>query len=217
MKIKNILLSTAAAATSLFAIGATASAATYTVKAGDTVSQIALDHQTTISAIQQANHLQDVNLILVGQQLELNGTAATTSSATTSAQPQTHVQATTQQAQPTQRATTAQTPTTSQTTTQSQTQTHSTTATAPVQHQSTTATNVSGSDSAAKAWIAGKESGGSYTAQNGQYIGKYQLTASYLNGDYSAANQEKVADQYVANRYGSWSNAKSHWVANGWY
>ena len=34
-----------------------------------------------------------------------------------------------------------------------------------------------------------KESGGSYSARNGQYIGKYQLSASYLNGDYSAANQ----------------------------
>ncbi|TAS81832.1 transglycosylase, partial [Lactiplantibacillus plantarum] len=43
-----------------------------------------------------------------------------------------------------------------------------------------------GSDSAAKAWIAGKESGGSYSARNGQYFGKYQLSASYLNGDYSA-------------------------------
>ncbi|MBP5840925.1 LysM domain-containing protein, partial [Lactiplantibacillus plantarum] len=74
-----------------------------------------------------------------------------------------------------------------------------------------------GSDSAAKAWIAGKESGGSYSARNGQYIGKYQLSASYLNGDYSAANQERVANSYVASRYGSWSNAKSYWLANGWY
>ncbi|MEE6693808.1 LysM domain-containing protein, partial [Lactiplantibacillus plantarum] len=74
-----------------------------------------------------------------------------------------------------------------------------------------------GSDSAAKAWIAGKESGGSYSARNGQYFGKYQLSASYLNGDYSAANQERVANRYVASRYGSWSNAKSYWLANGWY
>lgn len=65
--------------------------------------------------------------------------------------------------------------------------------------------SVSGNDAAAKAWIAARESGGSYTAQNGQYVGKYQLSASYLNGDYSAANQERVADQYVASRYGSWS------------
>lgn len=82
--------------------------------------------------------------------------------------------------------------------------------------QSSTST-VSGSEAAAKAWIASHESGGSYTATNGQYIGKYQLSASYLNGDYSPANQERVADQYVASRYGSWTAAQQHWMANGWY
>jgi len=57
----------------------------------------------------------------------------------------------------------------------------------------------------AKEWIAQRESSG------------YQLSASYLNGDYSPANQERVADQYVAGRYGSWDAAKSFWLANGWY
>ncbi|MCB7176757.1 LysM domain-containing protein, partial [Lactiplantibacillus plantarum] len=28
---------------------------------------------------------------------------------------------------------------------------------------------------------------------------------------------ERVANSYVASRYGSWSNAKSYWLANGWY
>lgn len=79
------------------------------------------------------------------------------------------------------------------------------------------ATFYSDSESGAKAWIANRESGGSYSAQNGQYIGKYQLSASYLNGDYSAANQERAADNYVASRYGSWSAAKQFWQANGWY
>ena len=76
---------------------------------------------------------------------------------------------------------------------------------------------VSGDEAAAKAWIANKESGGSYTAQNGQYYGKYQLSSSYLNGDYSAANQEQVADNYVANRYGSWTAAQQFWQTHGWY
>lgn len=76
---------------------------------------------------------------------------------------------------------------------------------------------LSAADAQAKEWIAARESGGSYTAQNGQYYGRYQLTASYLNGDFSPANQERVADQYVASRYGSWSNAQSFWLANGWY
>ncbi len=74
-----------------------------------------------------------------------------------------------------------------------------------------------GSEADAKAWIATHESGNNYGARNGQYIGKYQLSAAYLNGDYSPANQERVADQYVAGRYGSWTNAKQHWLSNGWY
>ena len=211
MKIKNALLSTAAATASLFAIGATAQAATVTVKAGDTVSAIAADHNTTIDAIQQANHLKDVNLILVGQQLEVNGDSTTTTSTQTTQQTtttQSSAQTSQTQAQPSQASQTQS----------SQTQTSKPAAQTTTQRLvSTPNYSNNGSDSAAKAWIAGKESGGSYSARNGQYIGKYQLSASYLNGDYSAANQERVANRYVASRYGSWSNAKSHWLANGWY
>ena len=89
----------------------------------------------------------------------------------------------------------------------------------PAQTQATTSytSNVSGSEAAAKAWIAGRESGGSYSARNGQYIGKYQLSASYLGGDYSAENQERVADNYVKSRYGSWTGAQKFWQTNGWY
>lgn len=74
-----------------------------------------------------------------------------------------------------------------------------------------------GSEADAKAWIAAHESGNNYGARNGQYIGKYQLSAAYLNGDYSPANQERVADNYVKSRYGSWANAKQQWLSNGWY
>lgn len=82
------------------------------------------------------------------------------------------------------------------------------------------ATNVAAqpaTTSSAKEWIAQKESSGSYDATNGRYIGRYQLDASYLNGDYSPENQERVADNYVAQRYGSWEAAQSFWLANGWY
>ena len=79
------------------------------------------------------------------------------------------------------------------------------------------ATPATTNTSSAKEWIAQKESSGSYTATNGRYIGRYQLDSSYLNGDYSAANQERVAEQYVSSRYGSWEAAKSFWEANGWY
>jgi LysM repeat protein len=69
----------------------------------------------------------------------------------------------------------------------------------------------------AKEWIAQKESTGSYDARNGRYIGRYQLDSSYLNGDYSPENQERVADSYVAGRYGSWEEARNFWIVNGWY
>lgn len=77
--------------------------------------------------------------------------------------------------------------------------------------------NSGGSEAAAKEEIARRESGGNYNATNGKYIGRYQLSSSYLNGDHSPENQERVADNYVANRYGSWQNALAFWNNNGWY
>lgn len=88
---------------------------------------------------------------------------------------------------------------------------------APAQTYQAPAQSYTATNSSAKDIIAQRESGGSYDARNGQYIGKYQLSASYLNGDYSPANQERVADQYVNQRYGSWDNALEFWNNNGWY
>ncbi|TPR41100.1 LysM peptidoglycan-binding domain-containing protein [Apilactobacillus micheneri] len=107
-----------------------------------------------------------------------------------------------------------------QQTTQSQSlQANSSQAQPAQQTQSTTTQNTSAStsDNSAKEWIASHESSGSYGASNGQYYGRYQLDKSYLNGDYSEANQERVANQYVQSRYGSWENAQSFWQQNGWY
>ena len=108
-----------------------------------------------------------------------------------------------------------------ETTTSAATTDDSSSATSAAESTDTTTTsyssNLSSSDAAAKETIAQRESSGSYTAQNGQYYGRYQLTISYLNGDLSAENQERVADAYVASRYGSWSAALAFWNANGWY
>ena len=76
--------------------------------------------------------------------------------------------------------------------------------------------NLSSSEQAAKEWIAQRESGGSYTAQNGVHYGRYQLDLAYLGGDLSPQHQEEVAQQYMQNRYGSWQAAQAHWMANGW-
>lgn len=78
-------------------------------------------------------------------------------------------------------------------------------------------TNESSAEASARAWIVQRESGGDYNARNGKYIGKYQLDRSYLNGDYSPANQEKTAERYVKQRYGSWVNAQKHWQTHIWY
>ena len=156
-----------------------ANADSYTVKSGDTLSAIAKEKNTTVDAIAKKNKISNVNLISVGQVLEIEDANTT--------------QKTTEQ------ATTSKTDTTQVTTTVS------------------ASDGLSAEDAAAKEWIAQKESSGSYTAQNGQYYGRYQLTITYLNGDLSPANQEKVANQYVVNRYGSWSAAKNFWLAKGWY
>ncbi|WP_318765125.1 aggregation-promoting factor C-terminal-like domain-containing protein [Lactiplantibacillus carotarum] len=69
----------------------------------------------------------------------------------------------------------------------------------------------------AKLWIAYHESRYSYTARNGRCYGRYQLLTAYLHGNYSPLNQEKVANKYVAGRYGSWTNAKRFWLSHNWY
>jgi murein DD-endopeptidase MepM/ murein hydrolase activator NlpD len=203
-RVKMLMFTTAGAA-GLFLVGAQqAQAATVTAQSGDTVSELADKYGVSIDSIEKANGIDaTTHLIFAGQDYEIpDGTDTTTVQAATT---QTAAQAT-QAAQAQQQASAAQ----AQQAAQTQQAASATT--------STTSTSTgSSSEEAAKAWIANKESGGSYTATNGQYIGKYQLTSSYLNGDYSAANQEKVADSYVASRYGSWVAAKSYWLANGSY
>lgn len=150
-----------------------ANAESYTVKSGDTLSAIAASHQTTVDKIAQKNKISNINLISVGQVLELDDDVSE--------------QVTVEKSDKAEQSTV------------------------------NPSSDLSAEDAEAKEWIAQKESSGSYTAQNGQYYGRYQLTITYLNGDLSPENQEKTADAYVAGRYGSWSAAKNFWLANGWY
>lgn len=210
-KIKTTLAGVAA----LFAVFAPSfvsaqESSTYTVKEGDTLSEIAETHNTTVEKLAENNHIDNVHLIYVGQELVIDGPVApaATPAPTTYAAPAVQdetvsapVAETTEVAE--EAALVASAPAAEET--------------VAVAEASAPAATVSGSEAEAKEWIAQKESGGSYTATNGQYIGRYQLTDSYLNGDYSAANQERVADAYVAGRYGSWTAAKNFWLNNGWY
>ncbi|HHZ8366733.1 TPA: LysM peptidoglycan-binding domain-containing protein [Enterococcus faecium] len=202
--LKTLLFGTTLAAGAAFFMGTTAHAdEAYTVQSGDTLSTISQKYvgdNSLINAIAESNSISDINLIYSGQQL----TIPTEGSAQAAAEPQAAVQEAPVQAEQPVVQETVQTETQAAPVAETQSATTETTTTA-------TSTN------AAKEWIAQKESSGSYTATNGRYIGRYQLDSSYLNGDYSAANQEKVAEQYVASRYGSWEAAKAFWKANGWY
>ncbi|KEQ44101.1 LysM peptidoglycan-binding domain-containing protein [Streptococcus mitis] len=200
-KIKTTLAGVAA----LFAVFAPSfvsaqESSTYTVKEGDTLSEIAETHNTTVEKLAENNHIDNIHMIYVGQELVIDGPAAPVAPASTTYEaPAAQDEAVS--------ATVAETTEVAE---------EAPVASAPAAEE-TVASTVSGSEAEAKEWIAQKESGGSYTATNGRYIGRYQLTDSYLNGDYSAENQERVADAYVAGRYGSWTAAKNFWLNNGWY
>ena len=177
---------------------------TYTVKSGDTLSEIAEKYNTTVEKLAAKNNIKDIHLIYVDQVLVIEGTASTVAPA-----------ATTEETAPVATETVEEAP--AATTTYEAPAAPATPAAPAAESNTAAASTVSGSEAEAKEWIAQKESGGSYTATNGRYIGRYQLTDSYLNGDYSAENQERVADAYVAGRYGSWTVAKDFWLNNGWY
>ena len=177
---------------------------TYTVKPGDTLSEIAETYNTTVEKLAKLNNIKNVDLIFIDQVLVIDGAAPVAETTTTEA-PVAEVEETPAVAETVVEETTYE-------------ETYEAPASAPAaESYSAPAATVSGSEAEAKEWIAQKESGGSYTATNGRYIGRYQLTDSYLNGDYSAENQERVADAYVAGRYGSWTAAKNFWLNHGWY
>jgi hypothetical protein len=80
----------------------------------------------------------------------------------------------------------------------------------------------------ARAWIIAHESGGNPRAQNptSSASGLYQMidgTWRAYGGstahakDASVAEQNAVADRYVAARYGSWENAQRFWMAHHYY
>ncbi|MEN3254896.1 LysM domain-containing protein [Fructilactobacillus sanfranciscensis] len=197
--IKSIATFAAVSAGVLFAGSQSASASTvkHTVVSGDTLNKLSAQYGVSVQDLAQANKIQDINKIYVGEVFTISddGQISVSDQSAVAAAPA--QAATTQVSAPVQQAAPV--------------------AQAPVQQSAPAASSVSGSDAAAKDWIAGRESGGNYGAQNGQYVGKYQLSASYLNGDYSAANQERVADNYVTSRHGSWSGAHSFWQSHGWY
>lgn len=188
--LKTFLLGTTLTAGALFFMGTSAHAdEAYTVQSGDTLSTISQKYVGNNSLVQSIAEKNAISNInlIYSGQQLMIPTEESVSAGHEAAKPA--VSPSAADVQPTTQPVVAQTATPA----------------------TTTNTN------AAKEWIAQKESSGSYTAANGRYIGRYQLDAAYLNGDYSPANQERVAEQYVASRYGSWEAAQAFWLANGWY
>lgn len=179
----------------------TSESGTYTVKSGDTLSGIAEKYGTTVDRLMQLNHLSS-DFLVVGEQIVTGG----------SQEPAQAVQT-----QP--KSTTTNSAQGAQNSSQTYTQARNSQNVQSADQQTSTYYNssVSESEQAAKEWIAQRESHGSYSARNGQYVGKYQLSADKLNGDMTPANQERTADNYVKQRYGSWVQAKQAWLQNGWY
>ncbi|MBX8936286.1 LysM peptidoglycan-binding domain-containing protein [Enterococcus gilvus] len=195
---KTLVLTTLLTAGAVFALGTNEAhaAENYTVQSGDTLSKISIKFagdNSLVDSIAAENKISNVDMIFEGQNLTIDTDTKGNTTVAPAQEQATPVQA----EQPTQAAAPVQEATQQ--------------AAAPAAEATPASTN------SAKEWIAQRESSGSYTATNGQYIGRYQLSASYLNGDYSAANQERVADQYVTSRYGSWEGAQAFWQANGWY
>lgn len=208
----------------------------YTVQAGDTLSGISLKlgHDLTfVDTLAQRNQIANQNLIYVGQKLVIgdDGTVCVATPQQAASLPQASATAnvaTSAPAPASQAAPAVDSNAASQSSAVSQSSNAAgsaqvaqapaaSAATSPATTATTTTTPASSSEEAARQWIIQHESGGNYSAQNGQYYGAYQLSLSYLNGDLSASNQDTVANQYVASRYGSWAAAQAFWQQNGWY
>lgn len=167
----------------------------YTVKSGDTLSQISHEFagdNSLVDSIANENGIEDIHLIFEGQTLNIKTDLPSVEDFVSEVETIDNAEVYYEEA-PVQEYVQE----------------------APVQEAPQA--SYSGNSSSAKEWIAQKESGGSYSASNGYHVGRYQLDPNYLNGDHSPENQERVADQYVADRYGSWENAQSFWMSNGWY
>lgn len=176
---------------------------TYTVKAGDTLWGISHKYGVSLNRIEELNNKS--SLIYVGDKIKLTGAHTYTAPVV---QTKVNYNASTQASNQAASQSSAQSSHNQSVTTQ-----QSTASTSTYSNASTSA------EGAAKEQIAQAESGGSYTAVNpstGAY-GKYQLLPQYLHGDYSPANQERVADQYVAQRYNGWIGALAFRQAHGWY
>ncbi|MGY0836039.1 LysM peptidoglycan-binding domain-containing protein [Aerococcus urinaeequi] len=173
----------------------------YTIQYGDTLAAIAKASNVSVDALVAINDIQNANVIFPGTKLSFTKDETTGEVNEVTVEDATTEEATTYDV--------------------AEEEVTETTYEAPAEEtyvaEETTATTTSYSSNSAKEIIAQRESGGSYTATNGQYYGRYQLNPTLVAYGASPAEQEAAADKYVAERYGSWEAALAFWDANGWY
>jgi len=213
---KKMITALTVAGFATIAMATTASADSYTVKSGDTLSKIALENNTTIAKLVADNQIANANLIFAGQALEINGVAtaapvvqvpvAATANTVSYNAPVTAPAVTTA---PVVAAPAVQTVATPAAPVQ---------ATAPVVATSgSTYDQFIAAGGTAAMWtaIVMPESGGNVNATNGQYHGLGQTNQSWGYG--SVAQQTTGMLNYAAERYGSIDNAIAFRAANNWW
>ncbi|MDA5457047.1 LysM peptidoglycan-binding domain-containing protein [Weissella confusa] len=219
---KKMIAALTVAGLATFAMAENASADTYTVQSGDTLSQIAANHNTTVDTLVANNNIADANVIFVGQQVEIDGVASNASYDATQADVAAVVAS---QAPVTQQVSYTAPVTTVDYSAQSQAPVaQEVSYTAPV---ATTTTTAAASGSTYDQFIAAggtdalwtaivmPESGGNPDASNGQYKGLGQTNQSWGTG--SVSDQTAGMLNYATSRYGSVDSAIAFRAANGWW
>ncbi|MFV8815474.1 LysM peptidoglycan-binding domain-containing protein, partial [Aerococcus urinaeequi] len=182
----------------------------YTIQYGDTLAAIAKASDVSVNALVAINDIQNANVIFPGTKLSFTKDETTGEVNEVTVEDSVSEEATTYDV-----AEEEVTETTYEAPAEETYVAEETTYEAPAAE--TTASTTSYSSNSAKEIIAQRESGGSYTATNGQYYGRYQLNPTLVAYGASPAEQEVAADKYVAERYGSWDAALAFWNANGFY
>lgn len=219
---KKMITALTVAGLATFAMAENASADTYTVQSGDTLSQIAANHNTTVDTLVANNNIADANVIFVGQQVEIDDVASNASYDATQADVAAVVAS---QAPVTQQVSYTAPVTTVDYSAQSQAPVaQEVSYTAPV---ATTTTTAAASGSTYDQFIAAggtdalwtaivmPESGGNPDASNGQYKGLGQTNQSWGTG--SVSDQTAGMLNYATSRYGSVDSAIAFRAANGWW
>lgn len=194
MKNAKLILSSVVTLATMGMTAGVASADTYSVKSGDTLSEIAETNNTTIEKLAALNGIINVNFLSIGQEIEVSADASTAESAavTTTA--------------------TSEATTTVATATTTSTTSSATTTSGSVYDQFIAA----GGTDAMWTAIVMPESGGNPDAVSANgYRGLGQTKEAWGTG--SVATQTAGMINYAVSRYGSIENAISFRQANGWW